>query len=526
MSKYNIIDRIRNFNLRDFIIGRLLNMNNKETTATQYDNYDEIELWTSIYEGRAPWIKDTTYNLDGEVLESQVLDSGTGAALAAEMARLTTLKIDTEIYGGDRAKFLNREYQKTLNNMRINIEYALAKGSMIFKPFIHNGRIGVNFRQADTFIPIEFNTLGELIEVEFIDQVKIGKVIYTKIERHKFNEDTGDYLITNKAYASTTSSSISKLGKEVPLDKVKSWSKLLPEDTYEGLPRPLFVYFKPPVANSKDSSSELGTSVFAKVEGLLEEVDKLYSTVLWEYEGTQLAIDVDESVLLNKKAEGRVRSMPSRSKRLFRSVDGNEGMFKVFNPEIREESYFNGWNKLLRRIEFNVGLAYGTISEVSEVEKTAEEIRSSKNRTFNTIADIQKSLESSLRDLIKVMDILADTHGLEGSNDEDYEVTFNWDSSTMIDEKTELAVMLDEVKSGIIKPEYYLMKRYGLSLEDAIDRLPDNARSESVDAPRDKKKRDNYTLANRTKNLDKSRDINLEEHTGKQQITGEHKTIK
>lgn len=69
---------------------------------------------------------------------------------------------------------------------------------------------------------------------------------------------------------------------------------------------------------------------------------------------------------------------------------GNDGkpFFNTFSPEIRDTSQFNSLNQMLRRIENAVGLSYGTLSEVSEVEKTAEEVRSSKQRSFSCVKDI------------------------------------------------------------------------------------------------------------------------------------------
>ena len=55
---------------------------------------------------------------------------------------------------------------------------------------------------------------------------------------------------------------------------------------------------------------------------------------------------------------------------------------------------------MLRRIEAAVGLSYGTLSEVSDVEKTAEEIRSSKQRSYVRVSDMQGGLQTTLERLL------------------------------------------------------------------------------------------------------------------------------
>ena len=106
--------------------------------------------------------------------------------------------------------------------------------------------------------------------------------------------------------------------------------------------------------------------------------------------------------------DGRPATLPPRSKRLFRELAIDQGqsgdLYKVFNPAIRDTSLFNGLDKLLKRIEFGCNLAYGTLSDPQAVDKTAEEIRSSKQRSYSAVCDVQRALQSALEHLIWVMD--------------------------------------------------------------------------------------------------------------------------
>ena len=56
-------------------------------------------------------------------------------------------------------------------------------------------------------------------------------------------------------------------------------------------------------------------------------------------------------------------------------------------------------------IEFSVGLAYGTLSEPSEIEKTATEILTSKQRSYVFVSEIQQSLETALGDLVYALNV-------------------------------------------------------------------------------------------------------------------------
>ena len=50
-------------------------------------------------------------------------------------------------------------------------------------------------------------------------------------------------------------------------------------------------------------------------------------------------------------------------------------------------------------MEFNCCLAYGDLSKNESVEKTAEEIKASKNRKYNMVNAIQVNLKDCLEDL-------------------------------------------------------------------------------------------------------------------------------
>lgn len=206
----------------------------------------------------------------------------------------------------------------------------------------------------------------------FVERVKKGRAWYTRLESHQLT-DVG-YTVQNKAFISYQEG---ELGVPAALTSVDEWADL--EESFvlgyqngDTLERPLFVYFKMPFANHIDAESPLGVSVCARAAGLMEQADRQYSRILWEFEGSELAIDADAMALKDTK-------LPKGKERLFRKIgvqkhNGDE-LYNVFSPAIRDASLFNGLNQLLRRIEFNCNLSYGTLSDPQNQEKTAEEIR-------------------------------------------------------------------------------------------------------------------------------------------------------
>jgi len=456
--------------LIDFIrrvVGQIIPIKNVEDGLKDLDvNIDisdtminSLELWAKMYEDKAPWLTDTIYSMN------------LSASIAMEIARLVTIEMESEITGlknpegkiipNSKAEYLNEQYQVVVDKLRVQTEYAVAKGGLIFKPYIDRDKIAVDFVQADDFYPVKFNASGDLIGVIFPDIIVKGKNIYTRLEYHLLMNN-GNYYISNTSFLKQEG--VEGLGVPVPLTDLEEWKELETEVNLIGVDMPLFAYFKMPLANHKDSRSQLGVSVYGKAENLIQEADKQWSKILWEYAGTELAVDASVDMMSGS-------NLPSGSERLFRRLDTeDENFYQVFSPEIRDSSLFNGLNKILQRVEFNCGLAYGTLSDIQVVEKTAEEIKTSKQRSYSTIVDMQKSLQNSLEHLVEVMDYLSGLYSL--ATDGEYEVSYSFDDSIVIDAKAEQAIVMQEVASGLVKPEFYLMMRYGVTEIQAKEMLP------------------------------------------------------
>lgn len=420
-----------------------------------------IELWTAMYENHAPWV-------DRQKTKSAQIP----AAIASEIARLVTLEMKSEITGGTGALFLNREYQKkVLADLRRYVEYGCAKGGLILKPYMTKTGLSIQYVQADSFFPLAFDDSGRIQQCVFTEQFRKGKKIYTRLEVHTLQ---GDRIhLTNRVFVATNDYS---LGTEIEIGSIERWSELAPELTLEGADRLLFGYFKVPMANAEDSDSPLGVSVYSRAPELVEEADRRYSNICWEYEGTQLAIHIATSLLKYNNDRNKFE-YPGGQERLYRNVEYNAGaadkpFIDTFSPEIRDTALFNGFNNQLRLIEFACNLAYGTLSDPQNVDKTATEIKVSKQRSYTFVSDTQMALQKALEDLVYAMNFWAALYGLIPPGN-DYQVSFVWDDSIIVDAEEERQTDRQDVAMGVMSLAEYRSKWYGETLEEAAKSLPE-----------------------------------------------------
>lgn len=430
-----------------------------------------ISNWSSLYELRCPWLNYGEYAKADEPL---CFSLGLPVTIAREMARLVTVELESEVTNND---FLNEQYKRVLKQLRNQTEFATAKGGVVFKPYVDDDKIVVDYVQADNFYPIAYNNTGDITSAVFVEQKQEGSKLYTRLEVHEW--ENRSYTITNKAFMKYTNSFMQNhddvsLGREVPLTSVDEWSELSEEPvTIHNIDKPLFAYFKMPFANNVDQTSPLGVSVYGNQStiNLIKQADEMYSRIIWEYEAKEAAIHVDVTALRPSK-DGKM-TIPKRHQRLYRGLDVQQGdgkdLFAEYSPEIRDSAHFNGLNKILQRIEWNVGFSYGTISDPMEVAKTATEIVTSKQRMYSNVKDIQNSLEEALDHLVYAMSIWGQLYGLCNGN---YETSYKWDDSIVVDKETELASMLTDVSANILRPEIYLAKKYGVTEEEALKMMP------------------------------------------------------
>lgn len=420
--------------------------------APSEEQQKQIALWASMYRNAPSWVdNEDTFSLN------------LSATVASELSRAATSEMLLEIDGSARAKWLQAQIQPIVDDVRTDLEVGLALGGMVWKPVPDGKNIAVSVIPADAFYPVRFDSSGEIMSAVFVEQRKIGKRIYTKLESHDI-ADNGIYTVTNRAFESDNAN---QLGRVAPLSVVSDWAGLEPIATIQGTDKLLFSYFKAPGGDPNDTGSPLGVSCYARAVELIEQADKMHSGFLWEFESGKRALYAD--VVAFKRTDAGDLVLPD--KRLYRALNstGNVGegdLFKEWTPTLREQNFLNGLSAIYRRIELACGLAYGTLSDPELVAKTATEIMGSKQRTYSTIRDIQRNLRTALERLIEVCDFYATAYGLAPKGA--YNLAFEFDDSILVDKEAQMQSDLRTVGMGAMPKVVFLQRNYGLDEATAL----------------------------------------------------------
>jgi A118 family predicted phage portal protein len=195
---------------------------------------------------------------------------------------------------------------------------------------------------------------------------------------------------------------------------------------------------------------------------------------LWEFEGGQLAVDVDRTALNPMKdSSGKtIEVLPKLQDRLFRrSLDlGSDETYNVFSPQLRDSNIINGLNTILMKIEDACSLSRGTLSTVNYTDaRTATELKILKQRCYAANTDIQLELERTLESVIYIMEKYCDLYNIVPAGK--FEVSYSWDDSIIVDKDSERQVDLLDVDKGLMSKVEYRMKWKGETRDQAEEAL-------------------------------------------------------
>lgn len=473
-----------------------------------------INLWGAMYTNKAPWLHEPTYANPERVTSLQL-----PALIASEKARTALIEFKSEITtptetvevpvspeedpngtgktvkqnvplsDTSRAEFLNKQYQRLKGSLRTEIEYGIAKGGLVIKPYVvfnedvngeQKAKIEFDFVQADAFYPLAFDASNNITEAAFLQHETTRDAIYYRLEYHQWTGNT--VHIINKAFKNTRVDNVQvtqdlmglNLGEEIPLSSVSKWSGLQEDTVIKGIDRPLFAYFKMPEANNIDPESPLGVSGFARAADLIKDADEQYSRLLWEYEGGELAVDIDSLAMRQEEgSDGNTHTvMSKKQQRLYRKLDldGSGDTYQPYAPTLRDASYSQGLNDILIRIEDLTGLSRGTLSNLTNTDaRTATELKILKQRSYQTNADIQSAIQKCLDDVIYIMDVFATLYNITPMGL--YETSYEWDDSIIVDVDTELGKRITLQNNELVSKVENRMWYFGETEAQAIEAL-------------------------------------------------------
>lgn len=413
-----------------------------------------LQRWDNISTGKPPW-KNSGDEIDTINMAKHISDY---------RAKLTVLDIGIAISGSARADFLQTLADDLLKRLPDRIAEADRLGGIIIKwngatwDFVLPGNFGITAKDDN----------GEIVGAIFASHTSDGNDHFTRLEYHRF-EGAGEngklYKITNKAFKNQISGEGKvNLGKPVPLQSVSAWAHMAEEVSIAKLEKPLFAYYRIPGANTIDSGSPLGLSVFANAIPELKALDIAVSRKNTEVEDSKHITFVGQTIMQN--AANRGVELPRFVKGLGMGVsDGETSAIHEHVPTLLTDQRIKDINFNLSLAGVKCGFSEGVFVMDGQTGMiTATQVESDDRDTIQTIKSDRDTLRDALTQAFYGADAIATLYGMAPLGE--YEINFNFGDITYNYEEDKAAWRAYAMQ-GWVPKWLYFVKFEGMSEEEA-----------------------------------------------------------
>lgn len=360
------------------------------------------------------------------------------ASLANKAVTDSTMTITDQNDGQTkRTELLSASLGAVWDGMKGILTQSLGKGGMFLIPHVVGDRVHIA-AVDQTRCSVNQILCGEIVSLSVIAEVReVDQRLYQRII---------DYTLENRVLTIRTKV-VDAEGREVPGDAVPDWADITPEITIGNVEHVPVGYLKCPKNNRREDDF-YGVPITYGSEDLIRQLYECMDDIEDEYRLKHTFVGADEMLF------GKDNKLPQNGlfKKFRVTGDLNKGNFwEVFDPAIRDSSYYNRFNSLCAMLEKSVGTSKGVLTEPASFGATATEIRSANYDTFCLVSDIRKNIEKCFDVLTYGVDVYAEFFRLSPSGAAgDYKVTFDWDMN-LVESSSETFDQLSELESrGLI----------------------------------------------------------------------------
>lgn len=366
---------------------------------------------------------NTDYNIKYEAIDNINFT----AIFAKKLATLSTSESDVYISGDTkRAKALNDITQSLWSKIKKIISRTLGTGGVCVVPYVQNNRLLYDIVSQDRVCINE--KIGDNITSIIIlsETVKINDIKYCRWTNYDLKD--GSCYISTKITDDNGNPRTVEQWKDIQDMAIQNVVKI-----------PV-CYIKSPVDN-RQTSDFYGVPITYGCDNVIDEIMQCLKQIVDEFELKQVRLQADERTFTKDKNGNPV--LPSK---LFMIVKNgaNDNVFNVFDPMLRDTSYYNRLSNLFGLLEKQVGTSRGILTEPQSRGATATEIKAGMYDTYSLISDIRDSVEKLIIDFLYACDVLSNYYDLTPIGQ--YEVKFDW-SYSMIESSTETWSQLKDGQS-------------------------------------------------------------------------------
>lgn len=361
---------------------------------------------------------------------------------ANKLANFVVSDSTVDIVGNSkRTQMLTDTLNLVMGKSKKIVGMQLGYGGVCLVPYINNGKILYTIVEQDR-LTIDKKDGEKITGATLLAEQKTityGSITDTYFRWVNYKIENGILTMTQKY--------TDKQGSEIDVSNIPEWASINPVEMIMNVDRVLFGYIPSPI-NNRIGNDKYGVPITFGCEHTIAEIKECLRQIAREFALSEKFVGVDVS-MFDKDSQGRPRLPKNGLFKTFRS--DTDDFFQEFSPAIRESSYYARLQELYTRLEKEIGVSKGFLTDMETSNATATEIKRAMYDTFTLVADIRKCFEKGLQDFIYACNVLANRYNLSPLGD--YELAFNWDYSLLTDTEVEFNHYMQGVSQGVIKKE-------------------------------------------------------------------------
>ncbi len=425
-------------------------------------------MWKNIWQ----WVlkqlgikksKTTEKQLDENVKNAMDYSSTEGynfnAIFSNRLASLATSDSDFVLEKDNkRGELLCDAGNAVWQNKKKIVATALGTGGCLIVPYVQNGAIQSDMASQDRFCI--HAKQGEKITHATVlaDSIVLNRIRYYRFVDYKV--ENGTLSIINKV--------VTENGRPAA---VEQWQDIQ-DMTIANVDRVPFGFIKSPIDNRR-CTDDYGVPVTYGCETIIREIITCLKQIEDEFDMKEVRLQLDARAF-DRDKDGK----PVLKSKLFMKGHNvnNENMFNIFDPAIRESSYYARLNNLFELLEKTIGTSRGILTKAEATYENLEAIRAANRDTWSLVSDIREAIEKGFKDFLYACDVLANCYNLTPPGD--YTYSFDWDYSVIERTADTWQQLKDGQSIGIRSKAELRAWQTGESIEDAQKAIDEIAKRE------------------------------------------------
>lgn len=339
-----------------------------------------------------------------------------------------------EILGDNkRAELLNTTGKNLWKKIKKIASMQLGYGGIIIVPYVKNGKILYNLIPQSR-LTIDETEGDKIVGATLLAEKKVIKGTLTEKVYLRWT----NYQIKN-GNLTILQQYTDKEGNKIPTpDFWKDIQELLMISNVDRVP---FGYVKSPV-NNRTTNDKYGVPITYGADSTIKEIRECLKQISDEFRAKEVFIAIDRTAL---DKDGKIPNS-----HVFSPIDaGKDDFWNIFDPAIRDSSYYARLQELYSRLEIELGTSEGILTKPTSSYQNVDETRRAMFDTSSLIDNSRTNIEAGLEDFFYACDILANAFNLGVSGE--YNISYDWSYGYIESTETEYRQLKDGVSIGIVK---------------------------------------------------------------------------